>query len=223
MGKQKRAKFNRRVLGLILPGIFAELAPIYFEADHFDVTDSLATTRVFIEVMAQFRLKAKPLATEMVAMNPVFASLLIKNEGPPKSKEQMDTWIDAYGAWSVGTSSSASSGKGYPFHLVAVLGDWLVDASLGHYARPTKNLRLPPVLVAGHSGPGFLSGLTPLEVAKGGSSADSSVISYLARPKVTDYKYLGSFARSPHNLEMAEKITKAINEHLLREEHALGR
>lgn len=145
MGKQARIRRERgeqqRQQNLIqrYVAVATAVLPKYFRPDC-----CLNGTRVFTEAMRRFGHDAKPIVVDMVVMNNTWKRLMEERQGWPQSQEQSDEWKDA-GGWALAIAGEETE-HGWPHHLVAMLGNTLIDSSAGQASRPLHQIYLDPVL-----------------------------------------------------------------------------
>jgi len=181
--KKERSEFflaqqYREVATVVLPRFFA-------------ANCCLNGTRVFVEVMRRFGQEAKPIVVNMVVMNTVWKGLMEKSGGWPRNQEQSDAWTTV-GGWALGVDGQETD-EGWPHHLVATLGDVMVDSSAGQASRPKHGIILDNVLVV------------PFDGWPCAFSRDTTFVYYDPKPDVK-FDDIPGWQLSPHNLQVADVV-----------------
>lgn len=118
----------------------------YFRAD-----SCVASTRITIEVLSRFGIKARPFQVSPVAMNRQYAALLKAHGGWP-SVEVFEEWKEQDPTiWSLGIDPVESNDKRYAGHLVARTGRYIIDASADQLTRVPRGIIVPGVIVLEHN------------------------------------------------------------------------
>lgn len=211
MGKQARLRRQRRtqqVEGMLLQDkimeVYAEVAPALIYR-HFSVDCCLNATRVAIDVLHGFGIEARPLTTKVMVFNKAMWDK-VQAKGDLPSKEEMDEWVEA-GAWCLGVDGQMREGQdGWPWHLVAVTKDRMLDSSSLQMSRPHRSIKVSPVITAPIP-KGFERGASKLILR----NDDDAVLMYTGVPEVEDYKTKPGFQRSAHNLDMARSIMQLVD------------
>jgi hypothetical protein len=213
VGRQARLRKQRRaqqVEGILLQDrvleLYAEVAPVYIYK-YLSHDCCLNATRVAIDVLHAFGVEARPLTTKVLAFNPPMWERVQAKSSLPDQTE-MDEWVAA-GAWCLGVDGVQHDDKtGWPWHLIAITKDRMLDSSSLQMSRIHRNLKVDPVIVAP----------IPRTFACGGNvllrNDFGTVLSYTSAPEVDEFKSLPGFQRSPHNLDVARHITFAIDARL---------
>ena len=136
MGKKSRNKSLRK---RIIP-LYEKLAPSIL-LDHFSPDCCINGTRVAIEVLSHFGIKARPLTTEVIIFNKIYWDKLTERGDFPGPAELERWWRD--GAWSLGCMGGKGDGPGWGYHLVAVAQGHVIDSASGQYRRPEKAIDMP--------------------------------------------------------------------------------
>lgn len=114
-----------------------EILPTVFSPDC-----CLNGTRVCIEAMKFHGVEAHPLVVDMVVVNAIGDRMFEEHDGWPKTDEEVQRWLDI-GAHVLQIDGKGIEGRvGWPHHLIAEVGDVLVDSSLGQASRPAKDIEL---------------------------------------------------------------------------------
>lgn len=188
---------------------FVDVAPAILKAN-FRPDSCINSTRVFIEVMRAFNVKAEPRSVMTVAVNRIYAEKLIANGGWPTRREQTDEWCAA-GGWSLGIDIDGhTNADGWPGHLVAVAQDFLVDASARQFNRPTKGIPIPDVFVAPMNRR-FRKGKGSIE---GHDTVTGSMIFYTPRFENETFKQMPGWQFHDMNRRVAAEITNIIAERI---------
>lgn len=171
--------------------------------EHLTATRCLNATRVLLDVMRSFNVRAEPLSVRAMAMNAIYMQKLDEIGRMPLESELND-WI-AEGAWALGTDtrpeSSDESKNQWAGHLVALVQDFLVDAAAVQMSRPAKGIEIPDVFVAPVT-PGFLKGKKPIVSV----SDEGAQLFYWSRLGDRSWEKLSGFQRHGMNVELAEEI-----------------
>lgn len=135
----------------------------------------IASTRVAVEVLRHFGVRAYPLAVTAMVFNASFAAHL-GSDLIPREAAETRRWTEEDGSWSVGIGFGRGGPGSWTRHLVAIAeGRWLVDLSLDHADRPEHGIMLWPL--AHPVTEDFLRGLAPLTLEVG-----SVLVQYDADP-----------------------------------------
>lgn len=98
-------------------------------------------TRVGIEALAYFGVRAKPLLTGLLTGNQAWCEWMLAGSPQPMPDE----------VWSVGVDPTETERGGFPAHLViefeAEDQRWLLDLDAGFYARPERGIHVPPTVL----------------------------------------------------------------------------
>jgi hypothetical protein len=191
------------------PGPFIKLyveeaAPIL--AKHFSNTRCLNGTRVCIDVLKHFNVRAKPLSVDVLVANLAYASRCMRG-GLPKDDAELEEW-KAAGAWAVGLDKLPSPDDDvrgvWPGHLVAIAQDWLIDSGSVQMSRPAKGIILPDIFVCPVS-KRFLKGKDTLSFR----DKDGTVIIYDKRDDKSFYRMPG-FQAHDGNRAVADEVIERI-------------
>lgn len=139
MTESNNSKTKELLLGKVLLGIvmFARTEILkYYGSD-----SCIASTKVVIRILKHFGFQAEPRSVQLIVHNAAFNNaVLIGDTPPPTESPEFQAWFKRTGAYSVGI--------GVPHgHLVAILENVLIDASVDQAARPQWGIDLPKVLV----------------------------------------------------------------------------
>jgi hypothetical protein len=205
MGKQARHKRVRAGDALLL---YAKVAPDVLYT-HFSPDCCLNGTRVFLDVMQAFNIEAQAVATHVIVANPPMWRLMRTTGSMPRSEEEAASWA-AEGAWSIEVSGElgARDEYGWPWHLVAVAGDVIVDSSARQFNRPARKILTPDVLVMRNVSPDFVTG-----GAVAYKLPTGTIASYRGRPDVR-FDDLPGFQRTSGNIAVAAEIIERIRKRL---------
>jgi len=211
MGKQAKKKVMRAQVRQQVIKLYIETAIPVFK-DAFSPDCCLNGTRVTLEVLGRLGFKARPLVTHSLAMNAAFWTRL-RESGDWPQQEVMDAWVKD-GAWAVGVDGvQPEAQKGYEGgHLVVVVQGLLLDSAAGQFARPAKDIIVPPMVVASVKEE-FLAGKAPLVLTEEGDSK-GTVLTYNARP--ADRTYLDTPGFQPHhgNMKVVQCILETMREQM---------
>jgi hypothetical protein len=184
--------------------LYSKIATPIFRK-HFMATRCLNSTRVCLEVMRAFNVRAVPMSVKTIAMNKIYAeNLRILGRWPEPA--ELTSWI-ADGAWALGsgTREEAAGPNDWPGHLVAVVQDFLVDSAAIQLSRPLKNIEIPDIFI-GAVTPRFMKGKQVLMFR----DERGAQLSYHARLDDTSYETASGFTPHESNLEVAAAIIKAM-------------
>ena len=168
----------------------------------------LNATRVCIDVMRAFGLKARPVSVKALAMNGIFRDRL-ESLGRWPTEAEMDGWV-AEGGWALGIDTKGTdadaANNAWPGHLVAVVQQrWLVDASAIQMRRPDLGILLPDIFVGEVQKP-FLVG----RGSAGFESESGAILNYMARLDDESWKVMSGFQPHEFNTDMAREIAGRI-------------
>lgn len=159
-------------------------------------------TRVTIDALSRFGIRALPVSCLAIAMNSVWLDRLSEHEGFPASKEQSDEW-KAAGGYCVGIDPDPETG-GYPGHLVCYAKGFLLDSSSGQFSRPQHNMPVPPCLYVPVPRNWHLS------TKNVWMSNDTTTLSYLPVPNERRYLQAPGWGRTDANREMTAALIDGI-------------
>jgi hypothetical protein len=166
----------------------------------------LNATRICIDTLDKFGIKATPLSVEMMAWNREY-DVLTRRLG------RMPTAADWEGttAWAIGTDTRVGANdqafNAWPGHLVAVVQDHVVDCSAGQFSRPQKGITVPDVFIVANATARFLKGKGKCAAV---NNVEGSALWYMARPKDRSYVGLSGFQRHVHNTEIVIEIAQRM-------------
>jgi hypothetical protein len=169
----------------------------------FMVTRCVNATRICLDVMALFNVRAVPLSVQAIAMNKTYRQKLDKLGRFPTG-EELKLWIDE-GAYALGVdirdSATSEIMNAWGGHLVTIVQDWLVDGSAIQMNRPQHGIELPDIFV-GETTRRFLKGKAPIRFASDGGA----MLCYTARLEDESWKTLPGFDPHPYNAEASREI-----------------
>jgi len=169
MGSRK----NPRELGPIIKLFVEVAAPIFRE--RFRADSCINATRVTVEVLRAFGVRAEPCSVLFVAANGAYVRRLSERGSLP-DKETLDRWIAEDGAWALGVDTTSTRDGKFAGHLVAIAQDFLIDASARQFSRPERSLVVPDIFV-GETNPRFRKGKGSIVFA----GSDGEVLTYTVR------------------------------------------
>lgn len=147
-----------------------QLHPLLTDAG-YQTNSCILATRLAVDALQQQKIKARALATQMVAFSPKLVAHL-------DAGGQFD---QAAPGWSVGIGVGTDDTPGYFGHLITIVNDQLaLDLTLAQAARPQHDLNLSAC--AFDVDKAFLSGVEPAYIEVNGS-----VVTYAAQPHRKDY------------------------------------
>lgn len=168
-------------------------------------------TRVCIDALAHFGVRARPVSVQCMAVNRIYADKMagFQSSDDFPSKAEFEEWF-AEGAWSVGIDTRDGMG-GWPGHLIAIADDHLIDSAAGQFDRPQHGIYVPDIF---HSPlEGVLSGKPPTAIFV--NQKEGCVLTYTLREKDKTYRKIRGFQRSAHNREITDLVIKKMNARLL--------
>lgn len=200
MGKKRK---QEAAPNHIITAFIDEAGPVF--AQHFTRNCCINATRVLIDVLGHFKVKAVPLSVNCVVHNKLLVDFL-KEHGGGGTEEELDVAY-ANGAWGVRIDEKVPEEPGgWAGHLVAIVQDkWLVDASAGQLSRPDKGILLPPILLSPASRR-FLKG-SQMCVLDGPAGA---VLLYKAKPSDKSFEAAPGFRHHDINVRVAVEIIQAM-------------
>lgn len=162
-------------------------------------------TRVCIEALKFHGVKAEPLVVDMMVANAVADRMFEEHDGWPKTDEEVQRWMDL-GTHVLQIDGKGIDGKpGWPHHLIAHVGDYLIDSSLAQASRPAKGIELPWVC-AFPRGPFLVEQDEVVYDAPGGVKIGLKV-----RRDVTDYMFQSGFQPHVGNMNVAKKVAARMS------------
>ena len=190
---------TRRVLQAYVEAA-REVLPQEFRPD-----SCLNATRVCIEALKYHGVEARPLVVDMIVANAIADRMFDEHDGWPKTDEDVQRWMDL-GSWVLQIDGKGIDGTpGWPHHLIAHVGDYLVDSSLGQASRPAKGIELPWVC-AFPRGPFLVEQDSVTYDAPGGVK-----IGLRARPDVTSFMFQSGFQPHVGNMQVATKVAARMS------------
>lgn len=144
----------------------------------------ILSTRVAIEALGHFGVKAFPMTVEAFVFNRKFEQLVSKHGRFPANRAELLDWTDRQGGWSLGVGLGGDpEPKKWPGHLVAIVDRAvLIDCSLDQASRPHKGIAIPPIVDAPVT-EDFIAGREPIVGRIG-----PLVSKYQARPMDVSYR-----------------------------------
>lgn len=168
--------------------------------NHLRPDSCLNGTRVCIEALKHHGVEATPVVVDMIVANAVADRMFEQHDGWPTADEDVQRWMDQ-GAWVLQVDGKGIDGvPGWPHHLVARVGDYLVDSSLAQASRPAKGIELPWVC-AFPRGP-FLDSQDTITY----DAPDGVKIGFKSRPDVTDFVFQSGFQPHAGNMKVALEV-----------------
>lgn len=188
----------------IIHGFAEHATPVL--AERCTPTRCLNATRVCIDVMRAFGIKARPVSVQAIVMNGIFRARF-EALGRWPTEAEMDAWV-AEGGWAIGvdTKGTDEASNAWGGHLVAVVQQrWLVDAAAIQMRRPERGILIPDIFTGEVQRP-FL-------VGRGSAAFESgsgAVLNYRARLDDESWKAMSGFQPHEFNTEMAREIAGRI-------------
>jgi hypothetical protein len=174
---------NEHSLNPVLDALRAEVPVEIYRRNEYEVLRASArgscvqATRMGIEALKYFGVKAKPLVTLAITGNAAWVEW-VKLEDPTAP------WSDE--VWSVGTDPKQKPGeRGYPAHLVIEIDGQLLDLDAGFCARPEKGIHVPDTVLLPLTAHG-----AAMDLAEGG------VLLYRYHTPTVDYRKSGAWRDS---------------------------
>lgn len=191
---------------------FVDVAAPIFRAE-MTTTRCLNASRVLIDVMHAFKVSAKPVSVQALAINQSFLEGMRKFGHFPQNEEEKNALIAA-GGWAIGLDTKASPDDAvnnrWAGHLCVVVQDFLVDPGAIQLHRPEHRIRVPDILVTPIT-KRFLKGKgESIEVDLG----DNARMFYWARNDDRSYEDVSGYQQSPHNINTAGRIANEIADRL---------
>lgn len=176
-------------------------------ARDFLETRCVNATRICLDVMRAFNVRAYPLSVQAVALNRAYRTKLAELGRMPTDNE-LPAWV-AEGAWAIGVdvrgSATDTSANAWGGHLIAVVQDWIVDSAAIQISRPSKGIDIPDIFV-GATSRRFLKG----KGSVGFESDGGAVLTYTPRPEDESWKDLPGFQPHPYNADAAREIANRM-------------
>jgi hypothetical protein len=166
------------------------------------------STRVAIEVLRQFRIRASALPVAVCVYNRAFLDRQATEGRLPRSLDEIERWHRECGAHSIGTANSRPASRGlWNGHLVAIVnGLHLMDPSVGQMSRPQYGIFLPPTLVTSVKKP-FLQGREGVGIDFVGCRLTYELD---RSPTATKYQEALDWRRSNATLDLIEGVVTAL-------------
>ncbi len=187
---------------------FVEVAPAILRA-HFRKDSCLNASRVTIEALAAFGIRATAMSVDILCFNKAFdAQTKRLGRIPHVGKDTLDE-----GAWAMGIdrndASTDAANNAWCGHLVVIAQDFLIDASARQFDRPEKNIRIPDIIIAPVSRR-FMKGKGNVALVTDDDSAEIIFFPFPEDQRHMDLMPRG-FSRHANNLEVAKEIVDAMN------------
>ena len=116
--------------------------------DDFAPNCCIAATAITLGVFRSLGIRAEPFSCRVVIFNRAFIDRSERAGRVPQTPAEVREWTGDGLSWSLGVGWPAPHLTGWPGHLVALVEDALIDASIEQANRPAKGIVLPPVLAA---------------------------------------------------------------------------
>lgn len=187
--------------------LFVEEAPAVMNT-RLAVNRCLNATRICVEVMRAFNVRAAAISVGMMAYNREYFAKLTKHGDLP-DRALLDTWI-AEGAWGLAIDTTPErtdrERNAWGGHLVAIVQDaWLVDGASMQFNRPEKGISFPEVFVA-RATADFLKG----RKAACFKSKEGALLTYRARLDDQSWEALDGYQLSGHNVDVIVEIVNRM-------------
>jgi hypothetical protein len=174
---------------------------------NFREDSCIASTRVTVEVLGRLGIKARPLPVRFVTVNEAQFQRMQEIGRWPTAEEYAQWKEETPEVWSVGIDETPGRRPdGYPGHLVAIAGPYLIDASASQFSRPAKGIHLPDVLVLDHGGE-LDRGLLRINPAGG-------MIFYGTLQNPPEYKSAPDWRERSRTADIIQQIVQELREHL---------
>lgn len=160
-------------------------------------------TRVTIDVLRKFHIKAKPLSVECTAVNGKCAELLIKYGHLPQTDEETEQWW-GQGAFVFKIDTGPARPGHWNGHVVTIANGHIIDAAVGQFNRPDKSLLIPESILVAPLRPGFFAGKSMI---LGADHTDARLI-YTPRPDDKSFIKASGFERHEGNVRVTEEIVR---------------
>lgn len=186
--------------------LYRQVAPAVIYECFRDVRCCLNATRVFIDVAEVYGLTAEPVQVRMMAMNAIQWRAINELGDAPMTPELSQKWLQSGAYMSVCDGTNEVVAEGWVGHLVAVVGNVMVDSSSRQFSRPLKDLTVPDVCNV-EVPINFVTDrkMVMFEVHGGG------VLSYQPVSNPPTYTRMSGFQRHEGNLDAARRIILAID------------
>lgn len=177
--KRQRQRLERREQILAL--LTAQARPLIL--DYWGAYSCIASTRIAIDVLAEFGIAADALPVHAYIFNAPLWKRLEAGECP--EAREIERLYEVDGSWSIGLGFGGDMGENkWPGHLVALVRrpQVIVDLSLDQASRPERQIHLAPIVAPADQS--FLAGAGQLV-----GSVNDTVIAY---ETIEEHGYLGS-------------------------------
>jgi hypothetical protein len=189
--------------------LFERVATPILRRDLMD-TRCVNATRICLDVMRAFNVRALPLSVQAVAMNCTYRAK-VAELGRMPTDEELSRWVHDDGAWAIGIdvreSANDTNANAWGGHLIAIVQDWIVDSAALQLSRPSKGISIPDIFI-GATSRRFIKG----KGSVGFESDNGAILTYTPRPEDESWKTLPGFQSHSYNTE----ITCEIANHMAR-------
>lgn len=208
MGKNARRRAARKQVRESVIALYAKVASEILPQRFVAKTSGycINAARVTIDVLARFGVEGKATATACLVMNAVLRKLVEERGGIPRDFPK--EW-EAQGAWGIGVDGRTEADGGtneYSAHVVVLVDDCMIDASVGQFSRPQREINMPAILVATVPDD-FLRGEEPIFLGKRG---DGPAITYWNLPQERGFENASGFRSHENNLQVTDEIIRAM-------------
>lgn len=175
----------------------AHAAPRVMDRAGFGKRRCIVSTRVAVEVLKRFGVEATPVPVEIGAAN---RAHILRSARLAAGKITEDAY-HASGARIVVIDTNPETTGGWPGHLVARVGDRMLDLNVGQIGRP--GIEVPPALVLEVS-PGFWDSDTEVkyQLPDGGLLAYKRLTKFVSFEDAPDWKHKNAWFPIVRELEL---------------------
>lgn len=191
----------------VLPDLlrrFSQVARLEILRDHA-AASCIASTWITTEVLSKLGYNVTPLEVRLSVGNAAYRQLR-DAFGPPRTQAELDSWYQQSGAHVVGVGFERSQ-HGIGGHLIAVVGAYVVDASIDQVTDPANHISPPPVHW-GRAHPAFLAKQRPLQRL----DTEDLFIEYSHHPSGFDYASSYDWSDNPETSAAVSRIVNAIRD-----------
>lgn len=108
----------------------------------------IATAAILRRVFRHFGFDARPVVCSVIIRNRKFVDAIKAGHLPPDNRRDLVAWMEAHGAYSLGiVPESATNAERFGGHVLVLVQDVVVDASLGFASRPDHDIIVPDFIV----------------------------------------------------------------------------
>lgn len=167
----------------------------------------LNATRVTLDVMRHFNIKATALSVRFYAYNHAWMERVRIEGRLPSGDAEANEWVLKYGAWALGVDTvDRGEEHAYPGHVVAIVQGHIIDASVGQFSRPQRGIPFPEVIAV----PTFPRFFKKKEATRMMDPATGACAMWFSRDEDRQYERESGFQPHARNREIVEELVMRV-------------